>query len=199
MELTPWVPVLGTLLSPLIALRASRWLDNRRDRRDRQLRVFRTLMATRARALSMEHVEALNMIDVEFYGGGRLEKDVAVAWKEYLDHLNQRTPATEAWASKGNDLFIELLYRMAICLGYDFDKVHIKNQSYSPVAHGDLETDQRLVRKGVISLLNGERALPIRVGDLAPGAMQREVEDARAGAKPALPPTLASGGDGSAV
>jgi uncharacterized protein DUF6680 len=191
MELTPWIQVFGTLLSPLIALRVSRWLDNRRNRKERQLRVFRTLMATRARQLSMEHVEALNMIDVEFFGCGRVEKDVAVAWKEYLDHLN-RGPANEAWASKSNDLFVELLYRMAICLGYDFDKVHIKNQSYSPVAHGDLETDQRLVRKGVISLLNGELALPIRVG-AAPNTTKPELEDARAAAKPTLPPAAVSG------
>lgn len=194
MDMTPWVQVFGTLLSPLIALRVSRWLDDRRSRRERQLRVFRTLMTTRARALSMEHVEALNMIDVEFFGRSRAEKDVAAAWKEYLDHLN-RPPATEAWASKGTDLFTELLYRMAICLGYDFDKVHIKNQSYSPVAHGDLETDQRLVRKGVISLLNGETALPIRVG-AAPSLAKPELEDPRAAAKPTLPPVVATG-DGS--
>lgn len=66
------------LLSPLIALRVSRRLDARREVRERKMKIFRTLMATRARRLSMEHVEALNMIDVEFSERHGPEKAVAV-------------------------------------------------------------------------------------------------------------------------
>lgn len=122
------------------------------------------------------------MIDVEFYGGSRAEKQVAIAWKEYLDHLNG-TPSAANWANRGNDLFVELLHKMAVCLGYDFDKVHIKNQSYSPIAHGNLEAEQNLIRRGTIALLRGELALPVKVGEpVHPPSL--EMPDARAAARP---------------
>jgi hypothetical protein len=44
------------------------------------------LMATRGNALHYRHVEALNLIDVEFFDAS--EKDVRETWKAYLDHLN---------------------------------------------------------------------------------------------------------------
>ena len=60
--------LLAVLLSPLIALQVSDRLQQSRERRQRKVHVFRTLMATRAAALAPDHVQALNVIDVEFYG-----------------------------------------------------------------------------------------------------------------------------------
>jgi len=163
MSTTDVVHLVGVLLSPLIALQVSRWLDRRRERRERKMKVFRTLMARRAMQLSIDHVEALNMIDVEFSKTLGPEKVVALAWKEYLDHLNR--PATsEGWSPRKEDLYCELLYKMALCLGYDFDKVHIRNQSYSPIAYSNLEEEQRAIRQCVMAVLNGERSIPIHAG-----------------------------------
>ena len=127
------------------------------------MKVFRTLMARRAMQLSIDHVEALNMIDVEFSKTSGPERVVAVAWKEYLDHLN-KPAASEGWSPRKEDLYCELLYKMALCLGYDFDKVHIKNQSYSPIAYSNLEEEQRTIRQCVMAVLNGERSIPIHTG-----------------------------------
>jgi hypothetical protein len=185
------IQLVGVFLSPLLALQVSRWLDHRRERKERKMKVFRTLMATRSRQLSMEHVEALNMIDVEFSKSSRPERSVAIAWKEYLDHLN-RPPASDSWIPRGNDLYYELLYKMALCLGYDFDKVQIKNQSYSPIAHGNLEDEQRALRQGMMSVLRGERSIPIRVGE-SPPPSPLQLPDARAAIQPISPPeTVAS-------
>ncbi len=38
---------------------------------------------------------------------------------------------------------IQGLNKMSLVLGYDFDKTHIKNSSYSPVAHGNMESGLR--------------------------------------------------------
>ena len=48
MELKDWLVVLSTLLSPLIAVQVTEYLNRRRQSRDEQMRMFRTLMATRA-------------------------------------------------------------------------------------------------------------------------------------------------------
>jgi hypothetical protein len=58
--------VVAVLLGPILAIQAEKFLHSRRERRQRKLEVFRTLMANRAAGLSPAHVEALNRIDIEF-------------------------------------------------------------------------------------------------------------------------------------
>jgi hypothetical protein len=60
--------ILAILLSPLIALEVQRYIDIFRERRVRKMRVFETLMTTRRDDVSQYHVQALNMIDIDFYG-----------------------------------------------------------------------------------------------------------------------------------
>ena len=55
------------LLAPLVAIQVSVYLEKKREVRGTRLNVFRTLMATRGSKLSVNHINALNMIDVEFY------------------------------------------------------------------------------------------------------------------------------------
>ncbi len=160
MTISDAVMIMAVLLGPILAVQVARRLDDRKVRRDRRLAVFKTLMATRAQKLSAPHVEALNLIDVEFYE----DRPVTLAWKEYLDHLN--TPSSgsaQAWHTRTDDLFIELLGRMASALSYDFDKVHLKNQTYLPSAHSDLERDQHELRKRLINVLRGDLAVPFQV------------------------------------
>jgi uncharacterized protein DUF6680 len=46
-------------------------------------------MATRAARLTPDHVQALNLIDVEFYSKRKKYKRVLDAWKAYHDHLGE--------------------------------------------------------------------------------------------------------------
>jgi hypothetical protein len=101
------------------------------------------------------------MIDLEFYGGGPKEKAVREAWKRYLDHLNTRYEDDAAWGIRQTDLFVDLLYEMSNCLRYDFDKTHIKNSVYLPVAYGNLEQDQNVIRSALVNILTGKAAFPI--------------------------------------
>ena len=75
--------ICAVILAPLIAVQVDKYLEKKRNKKGRKLGIFKTLMATRGRALDPRHVEALNMIDLEFEG----EKSVTDAWKAYLDHL----------------------------------------------------------------------------------------------------------------
>lgn len=155
--------VVATLLGPILAVQAQKWVEWIRHRRDRKAYIFRTLMATRAARVSPEHVQALNMIDFEFYGGGCKEAKVREAWNEYRDHLNtQYSNDTFAlWATKGDELFVELLYQMSRCVNFRFERTHIKKSAYSPIAHGNLENDHNLIRTGLVSLFTKKFAIPI--------------------------------------
>lgn len=152
--------VLATLLSPLIAIQVSAYLQDRREKRDRRFRAFQILMATRAANLTPEHVEALNIIDVAYYGTDRKSKDVVEAHKVYLDHLNRPT-ALETWSPRREELMVDLLQKMAVSLGYDFDKVTIRRTAYNPQGFGDRDWESLQIRQLVLALLKGERWLPV--------------------------------------
>lgn len=155
--------LLAILLGPILAVQANKWVEKASSRKSRKEHVFRTLMATRAARLSPDHVQALNMIDFEFYGGGEKERRVQNAWNDYRDQLNvPNSPETiEVWAQRGNDLFIELLSQMAIAVNYKFEKTHIRKSVYSPVAHGNLEQDNDIIRKGLVDMFSKKFAIPV--------------------------------------
>jgi hypothetical protein len=157
-----WFNVIAILLSPLFALQVSRRLDDRKERRQRKRWVFYTLMATRNARLSPEHVRALNSIDIEF----TKEKAVTRAWKAYLDHLNDTSQELGAWASRSDDLFVDLLYAMSESLKFDFDKTHLRRGIYSPRAHGEADEDAMVIRKALVAMAKGERGLPVDLSDI---------------------------------
>lgn len=163
MSLTDILMIAATALSPLIAVQVTRFLGDQNEDRARKLKVFKTLMATRAYTVSPGHVEALNSIDLEFAGNSKTEKAVRAAWQAYLDHLGSNSLDGQVWVDKSLDLLIDLLHSMAICTGYEFNKTQIKNASYSPKLHGRIESEQERVRELILELLEGKRTLPMQV------------------------------------
>jgi len=125
-------------------------------------------MATRAYTVSWDHVVALNRIDLEFDRKKPKEKAVIDAWKAYLDLLGDKSLTPEQWMMRRVDLLVELLHTMAKELDYDFDKTHIKNSSYPPVAHSNIEEEQRLLRLGLLAVLAGNLSIPITGGNPSP-------------------------------
>lgn len=161
MNISDWLMITAVFLGPIVAVRLTRFLDERREIRERKLEIFKTLMATRAYNVSWAHVEALNRIDLEFEKKNSDERAVLDAWKAYHDLLGNDRLSPEQWGTRRVDLLVELLHKMALVLDYDFDKTHIKNSSYAPKVHGDLEAQQDAIRRLTIELLEGRRALPI--------------------------------------
>lgn len=166
MNLTDILIILATAVSPLIAVQVTRYLDDKNEESGRKLQVFKTLMATRSYNISIAHVEALNRIDLEFSEKRPKEKAVLDQWQQYLDHLGDKTLEGEAWGRKRVDLLVDLLHVMGKALKYDFNKTRIKNGTYSPTAHGRVESEQERLRELVLELLEGKRALPMHVTNL---------------------------------
>lgn len=163
--------IAAVLLGPVLAVQVQKFIEKINDVKIRKLWVFKTLMATRGAALSPQHVQALNMIDLEFTSNNKKDKAVIDAWKTYLDHLckaphNLQDANYQAeftlWANKSSDYLAELLFVMSKSVGYDFDKVRLKNGAYSPQGHVDIENDIFQIRKGVLEILNGRRPLPVK-------------------------------------
>lgn len=163
MSVTDALMVAAILLAPLIAIQVSVFLEAHREKRQRRLNLFRTLMMTRAARLVPDHVNALNMIDIEFSGADDKSKKVRAAWRAYLDILNAADLSSEVWIEKAHDLFVDLLYHLAVHVGYDFDRTHLRRNAYFPRGFGETEMDQIAIRTGVRELLEGKRALPVWV------------------------------------
>lgn len=165
--------VVATLLGPILAVQAQKAVETIRERHRRRVHLFEQLMATRASRVSPEHVRALNMIDLVFYGDRILgisrrtskEQHVLDAWKEYLDHLNNKADDGQLplWVAKGDELFTNLLFAISQDIGYKFDRVQLKRGSYTPIAHGEIEEEQTELRKATLSLVTGQHALKMNV------------------------------------
>jgi hypothetical protein len=198
--------ILATLCGPVFAVQVQKYLERRRAAHERRLAIFRTLMSTRAARLSGPHVEALNMIDVEFYEQRRRFmrenkpfRRVRTAWNAYLDHLRSPTPTDKSQESvffaKRDELFTDLLYEMALALGYeDFDKTYIKNQSYMPQWFGDIEWEQTVIRKGLVEIISGKRDLPMKVTSF-PFAVEPPLGSSKERVAPSPPTSAGSGRD----
>jgi hypothetical protein len=75
-----WAIVAATFLGPIAAIGVSLWRERRSRIRERQMWIFRTLMATRKVAVREEHVSAINQIEVEFFS----DRVVMSAWQNYI-------------------------------------------------------------------------------------------------------------------
>jgi len=161
-SLEGWLTIAAIILGPILAVQAQKLIERKREERVRKLFLFRELMATRAARLSLRHVEALNLIDLEYDQTKPEHRPVQEAWRSYLDALgipNDPPQRQEMVFEKRNKAFIELMYQMGKYLKFPFDRVAIERNVYSPLGHGRLEDDHELIRKGVVELLTGKRAL----------------------------------------
>ncbi|MFN6962217.1 MAG: DUF6680 family protein [Pyrinomonadaceae bacterium] len=168
MTLTEALLILGTVAGPVLAVQAQKWIERSREARSRREQVFKILMATRAPAtrLGLDHVQALNMIDIEFspksYAG------VREAWASYRDHLTPTSKSgSEAeaivWSNTADELFTNLLFEMGKALEFKFDKVTLKRGAYIPTALGETDSDLNEIRRSLRSLLSGNHALKMDV------------------------------------
>lgn len=149
----------ATLAGPILAVQVQKFVERSRNKRDRQISIFRTLMATRAANLSPEHVATLNIVPIEF----RREKKILEAWKAYLDHLSSPGAPSDTWAEKRIDSFVDLLTAMSEFLKYQFTRAELRNEIYFPQAHTQVQSEQDIIRHGLASLFKGEIALPMDI------------------------------------
>ncbi|WP_283149401.1 DUF6680 family protein [Silvimonas soli] len=202
-EVKDWAVVISTCLGPILAVQAQKLVEGLRKARDLKVELFTRLMATRPipARVTAEHVRALNLIDIVFHGPIRFnslrrsktEQDVLNTWHEYLEHLgkdlgpNPSDAVGTAWTSEGGELFINMLHKMAIDVGYDFDRALLKKGAYYPRAHDEESADNNNVRKALRDLLAGNAVLNVNIAALAGLPPGTQIEPAPQPAQPLDP------------
>jgi hypothetical protein len=169
--------IFAIIYGPIAALKIQRKLDQeaekRKQDRERKQVIFRTLWVTRSTPGNNRHVEALNMIDLDYVDCN----DVIAAWNQHLDHLNSDAKQPN-WDATRVERLSNLLYEMARALGYSFDKVLLKRHWYRPTLHNQLDDMEMTLRKGFSEIMKGEKAFPVKI------VVDQPVPSGTAGRKP---------------
>ncbi|HCR85159.1 MAG TPA: hypothetical protein DIV86_00620 [Alphaproteobacteria bacterium] len=159
-----WFNMLAILLGPVIAVIMTRIIDDSRAEQSRRLDIFRTLMRTRKMPIHVDHVGALNLIEVEFIEN----KKVITAWKEYLKNLGEDLPAIEqkdkydAALKKRDSLLTKLISEIAKILNIRIEQLDILEGNYIPQGWHDDDLEQRIVRRSLLNILTGRAPILIR-------------------------------------
>ena len=167
MTIADYLIVFATFTGPILAVQAQKWVEVWGEKRNRKLRIFYDLMATRGGRVSQRHVEALNSIQLEYSSNSKGKaKRVKDSWAEYHSHLNERTgdgDELKAWVNRGDELFTNLLHEMAQYLGYDYNRVDIQKGGYTPVAHGNKEILQQSIAEGFERIFSKKEPLMVQI------------------------------------
>jgi hypothetical protein len=163
-----WAVVAATGLGPVLAvaltLGFTYWRETSGAKNNRRLHDFRILMATRKIGISPDHVNALNLIEVDYYKKDR----VILAWKAYIAYLNGKEEENEAWHKERNKLLAKLLFEMASVLGFSIQAIDIFEGGYAP--SGWQHRDQRYT--GMLEyfhdLSEGTKIVPIWLRGVTP-------------------------------
>lgn len=175
------VTIAAILLGPILAVQVQKLIERIAQRKEEKRKLSITLMSTRGRTMSLEHVQALNLIDVVFTG--EKDKPVTEAWAELNDHFGSypKAPVTPpngepvegeklkyeseqtAWGSKKEDLLVTLPGTMADSLDDHFDKLLLRKGAYTPQGFGEVEMDQRTILRGLAEVLLGLRDFPMKI------------------------------------
>lgn len=160
--------IFATFMGPVAAVQAQKWIELVREKNNRREYVFHTLMATRGTLLSPDHLRALNSITLVFQGKDKASTDVRNAWKEYLHNLSEDLSQAsenqkEVHFVRRKELFIDLLAAMADERKFIYDRVSLMTEAYHPHGVGIAELELDAIRKELLALLEGRKALGVRV------------------------------------
>lgn len=150
--------VIASFTGPFCAVWAAEWLRKKSDKNARRVHIFRTLMATRSQPASQLHVEAINLVEIEFSN----DKGVIDAWALYRHHLDSgnRYSTYQDWDTERERLHHELLFAISGVLKYPFAKSDMKRGTYYPISLSEEANDTAATRKLWLEILKGNRPLP---------------------------------------
>lgn len=105
--------IIALILVPIFAVVIAQKLQEKAQKRNDKMQIFKILMTSRICGWTNESVHALNLIDIVFAD----DKDVRKQWKVYFDKMCVENP-TEIDLLKIKKEKEKLLETMAVSLGY---------------------------------------------------------------------------------
>jgi len=150
--------VVAVLLSPLIAVLVSMYLQHHKERRDAKRWIVTTLFSTRHSTINDETVRALNLIDIVFHDSPSVRR----LWREYFEMLCNEglgNPQGYAQRQKKN---LELITEMAKALGYGRYITHLDvDRVYCPVGlEGQVRRSQDISDE-LLRVLKGTQGIQV--------------------------------------
>lgn len=160
------VNLAAILVGPIAAVVVTRFMDDRSTQKARRYQIFRDLMRTRAAKISPPHVEALNLVEIEFHSIPRV-KD---AWQRYMENLFAATPVDSAEQSnfflKREQLFIKLVQEVSKKVGLrSVDITDAMTNNYYPMGWQNEQQEQEQVRRLLIAVLSGTKPMTVKLQD----------------------------------
>lgn len=160
--------IVAVIIGPAIGVLLTFLMQHLTAKRARRMDVFRSLMQTRRMRLSQIHVQALNLVEVEFHG----KKKVIEKWNDYLKHLGKQAPAEEADKSQfyeeQNKKLTLLVQSIGRVMGRKIEQFEIWDGGYVPVGWENDDYEQRILRKLALDMLSGKQGLPVIVHNPPP-------------------------------
>jgi hypothetical protein len=89
-EISIVVNGIAVLISPIIAVIVSMWINNKNQKKKHMVDIFKTLMTTRNRPATLDYVNAINSIDVFFYGNEEVRKSLKELRDEYSKAIDMQ-------------------------------------------------------------------------------------------------------------
>ena len=179
MQVTDWLLISATVLGPILAVQAQKWVERATKSRRRRLWIFETIMANRATRLADEHIKALNLIDLVFRPRiipSKKDRAVIFAWRDLFGELTRGLKEGEtdpilvkAWLDKCNEFYVKLEAAMATALGFRFTDEELRRGIYYPRGHNEREQAQLAILHNLKRLLAGETAINMKVTEF-PGS-----------------------------
>jgi hypothetical protein len=155
--------IVAVLVGPIMAVWVTRKIDERRLKQTRRMDVIRTLMRTRRVRLNPDHVGALNLVEIEFFG----EKAVIDSWAAYWKHLNSLVSPTaneeqqRKFVRERDELLTKLLHAIAKSLRFNIEQLDILEGGYAPQGWLDDELTNKQLRALMLDILSGRRGIPV--------------------------------------
>lgn len=170
----PWVTVLATALSPLIAVQVTRALDSRTEKHKERMGIFQNLMAYRkAESESLEFCKAISLVDVVFSSSAKDDSQVLDSLNNYKMEVMKIIPLTSeqisVMTSPEQKAFVDiniqqtesrrealnnLLYAMSQSLGMNISHQSISTNGFWPAWVGLQITASR---EGAQANINSEK------------------------------------------
>ncbi|MGO9698122.1 MAG: DUF6680 family protein [Xanthobacteraceae bacterium] len=188
MTVSDWLLICSTLLGPILAVQAQKWVERATESRRRRRWIFDTIMSNRATRLADESIRALNAIDLEYRPRlipSRKDRDVVSAWRSLFGELTQGlraagpdpdTTTIKAWNDRCSELYVRLEAAMSAALGFRFTDEELRRGIYYPQAHVDREAAQLAILQNLKRLLAGETAINMKVKEVPVSAEAAAVQ-----------------------
>jgi len=163
MTIAEWIlvaTIVAIVVGPIVATQIAQRQEAVREIRQRKLAVYRALMETRGSRLHSDHIRALNLIPLEYYG----IESVMSAFRVYMTSLATPLPHVDQqsrFLEQRNDGFLDLLHQVGLHLGYRVDRRELERLAYTPQGVIDNEERQLKAQALLIEIMSGQRSFPV--------------------------------------